>query len=62
MRQPFIPSQAVATTVERTEEGTMIVHMGPQHPSEHVEVSLGSGLEREIMVHADYGDWEVQTR
>jgi NADH-quinone oxidoreductase subunit D len=53
MRQAFIPSAAVATNVERTEEGTMIINMGPQHPSTHGVLRVVCELEGERIVKAE---------
>jgi NADH-quinone oxidoreductase subunit D len=53
MRQAFIPSEAVATHVERTEEGTMIINMGPQHPSTHGVLRVVCELEGERIVKAE---------
>ncbi|MER3520774.1 MAG: NADH-quinone oxidoreductase subunit D [Acidimicrobiia bacterium] len=53
MRQPFIPSEAVATHAERTEEGTMIINMGPQHPSTHGVLRVICELEGERIVKAE---------
>jgi NADH-quinone oxidoreductase subunit D len=53
MRQAYIPSEAVATHVERTEEGTMIINMGPQHPSTHGVLRVVCELEGERIVKAE---------
>ena len=53
MRQAYIPSEAVATHVERTEEGTMIINMGPQHPSTHGVLREVCELEGERIVKAE---------
>lgn len=53
MRQPYIPSQATGTTVERTEEGTMIINMGPQHPSTHGVLRIVCELEGETIVNSE---------
>lgn len=53
MSKPFIPSQAAATTVERTEEGTLILNMGPQHPSTHGVLRVVCELEGERIVNAE---------
>ena len=53
MRQAYIPSEAVATHVERTEEGTIIINMGPQHPSTHGVLRVVCELEGERIVKAE---------
>jgi NADH-quinone oxidoreductase subunit D len=53
MRQATIPGRATSTTVERTEEGTMIINMGPQHPSTHGVLRIVCELEGETIVHAE---------
>lgn len=53
MRQASIPGRATSTTYERTEEGTMIINMGPQHPSTHGVLRIVCELEGETIVHAE---------
>jgi NADH-quinone oxidoreductase subunit D len=50
MSQTFIPS--TETVFEKTGENTMIVNMGPQHPSTHGVLRVICELEGEIIVRA----------
>ncbi len=44
----FMPS--TSTVFEKTGENTMVVNMGPQHPSTHGVLRVGCELEGETIV------------
>ncbi|HXH62106.1 MAG TPA: hypothetical protein VNI20_12205, partial [Fimbriimonadaceae bacterium] len=50
MSKTFIPS--TETVFERTGENTMIVNMGPQHPSTHGVLRVICELEGETIINA----------
>jgi NADH-quinone oxidoreductase subunit D len=51
MEQPFMPS--TETVFERTGENTMVVNMGPQHPSTHGVLRIILELEGETIVNLE---------
>lgn len=51
MNQPVIPPPSA--TYHRSEEGTMIINMGPQHPSTHGVLRVICELEGETIVNAE---------